>query len=161
MRIIHLLLPLALLFCGSAAAIGADGDARRPDQPAGGAGVTTVHGILVVASNRPGRSDDRLAPYEPTLRRILRFESYRLAGEGSSTLGVPGSGAFSLGRGQRIEIETEAGGAPGLRARVRWLDNGRQLMNTVLVLRRGVPAVLGGPARGEQGEVLAVIITAS
>ena len=39
-----------------------------------------VRAILVIASNQRGASDPKLADYEPTLRRVLRFESYRLAG---------------------------------------------------------------------------------
>jgi hypothetical protein len=162
MRLIHVLVSLVLLCIVPAGLARDGGDRSGPGGgESGGGGRTTVEGILVVASNQPGPSDDRLAPYEPTLRRILNFKSYRMAGEGSTTIGIPGEGDFSLGRGQRIEIETEASGGAGVRTRVRWLDGGRQLMNTVLVLRRGVPAVLGGPSRGESGEVYAVIITAS
>jgi multidrug efflux pump subunit AcrA (membrane-fusion protein) len=44
-----------------------------------------------------------------------------------------------------------------VKVRVRWLDGDRVLMQTGLSLRPGVPAVLGGPARGN-GEVYAVIV---
>lgn len=125
--------------------------------PARAADGASVRAILVTASNAEGKSDRRLAAYEPTLRRILRFNSYRFLGEGSTVLGVPGDGGFSLGQGHRLELTTEPGDGRSLRLRVTWLDGRRTLMQTGLVLRPGVPAVLGGPARGE-GEVYAVIV---
>ncbi|MEY3775351.1 MAG: hypothetical protein RLZZ129_2131 [Verrucomicrobiota bacterium] len=116
---------------------------------------TSVRAILVAASNAEGASDSRLAPFEPTLRRILRFQSYRYLGEGSAAL--TSSGTIHLGQGHRLELETEAGDGKAVRLRVNWLDGRRSLMQTGLVLRPGVPAVLGGPARGD-GEVFAVIV---
>ena len=62
-----------------------------------------IRGILVAASNAKAPSDGRLAAYEPTLRRILRFESYRFLGEGSASLNVPAQGQLSLGQGHRLE----------------------------------------------------------
>ncbi len=117
----------------------------------------SIHGILVVASNEKNNSDGRLAQYEPTLKRILRFESYRQVGEGSATLAVPASGSLSLGEGHSLELETEGSDGKSVRVKVRWLDGGRKLMDTGLTLRPGVPAVLGGPSRGK-GEVYAVIL---
>lgn len=117
----------------------------------------SIRGILVSASNAKGQSDGRLAAYEPTLRRILRFESYRYLGEGSTSLDVPAQGGLSLGQGHRLEIETESASDKAVRVKVSWLDGNRVLMETGLALRPGVPAVLGGPSRGE-GEVYAVIV---
>ena len=124
----------------------------------GRAAGANVHAILVIASNQRGASDARLAPYEPTLRRILRFESYRVGGEGASAVAVPGKSSIALGGGQVLEIETERSDGSGLRVRVRWVGGGQVLMNTGLVLRPGVPAVLGGPPSGDKGDVSAVII---
>ncbi len=117
----------------------------------------SIRGILVSASNAKGQSDGRLSAYEPTLRRILRFESYRYLGEGSASLGVPAQGRLSLGQGHRLEIETENASDKSVRVKVSWLDGDRVLMETGLSLRPGVPAVLGGPSRGD-GEVYAVIV---
>jgi hypothetical protein len=116
---------------------------------------TSVRAILVVASNAEGESDSRLAPFEPTLRRILRFQSYRYLGEGSATVAT--SGTINLGQGHRLELEHEPGEGRAVRLRVNWLDSRRSLMQTGLSLRPGVPAVLGGPSRGD-GEVYAVIV---
>lgn len=117
----------------------------------------SIRGILVAASNAKAPSDGRLAAYEPTLRRILRFESYRFLGEGSASLNVPAQGQLSLGQGHRLEIETESSNDKTVRVKVSWLDGDRVLMETGLALRPGVPAVLGGPSRGD-GEVYAVIV---
>ena len=118
----------------------------------------SIQGILVAASNEHGESDRRLGPYEPTLRRILRFESYRFLGEDRTALVVHQSGRLTLGDGHQLEVETESVDNNGIHIRVRWVAGGRTLMNTGLVLRAGVPAVLGGPSTGSKGEVYAVIL---
>lgn len=120
-----------------------------------------ARGILVAASNEKRDSDSRLAQYEPTLRRVLRFESYRFLGSGSTRAEANSDARMSIGQGHSVELAVESIKGDQIRARVRWLDGDRTLMNTVLVLRRGVPAVLGGPARGGGDDVLAVIIVAS
>lgn len=125
--------------------------------PAGAAENTHLRAILVVASNDRGPSDKRLAAYEPTLRNILRFESYRFIGEGSTSLAVPAKGSLSLGQGHRLEVETEEADRRTVHLRVSWFDGDRVLMRTVISQRPGVPAVLGGPARGND-EVYAVIV---
>lgn len=117
-----------------------------------------VQGILISASNESGATDGRLSAYEPTLRRILRFESYRFLGQGRADLADSESGRLSLGAGQQLELDVEKTDDRGIHVRVRWVANGRTLMNTGLVLRPGVPAVLGGPSTGKQGEVYAVIL---
>ncbi len=125
--------------------------------PANAVEGASVRAILVTASNAEGKSDRRLAAYEPTLRRILRFNSYRFLGEAATAVDVPGDGNLSLGQGHRLELTTEQSDGGSLRLRITWFDGRRTLMQTGLVLRPGVPAVLGGPARGE-GEVYAVIV---
>lgn len=132
---------------------------RGPALAADG-GQANVRAILVLASNQHGATDERLSAYEPTLRRILRFESYKLAGEGAAALAGGRKSSVRLGRGHTLELEAEKGDGKGVRLRVNWQDGGRSLMNTGLVLRPGVPAVLGGPANGKDGEVWAVILVA-
>jgi hypothetical protein len=120
-----------------------------------------VRGILVIASNQRGESDGRLSEYEPTLRRILRFESYRVAGEGSASLNTPGKASINLGRGHALKIDAEKSDGNDVKLRVQWQDGARSLMNTGLSLRPGVPAVLGGPSTGKEGEVWAIILVAN
>src|SRR6478609_8774311 len=117
----------------------------------------SVEGILITASNQAGQTDRRLAEYEPTLRRILRFESYHYVGQDSTRLDVPATGSLSVGDGHELEVTTEKADGKSLHVKVRWTSAGRTLMNTGLTLRPGIPAVLGGPAKSN-GEVYAVIL---
>jgi hypothetical protein len=126
--------------------------------PARAADRASLQGILISASNESGQTDRRLAQYEPTLRRILRFESYRFLGDDRASLEVPASGTLTLGDGHQIEVTTESSDGKAIHVKVRWTGGGRTLMNTGLVLRPGVPAVLGGPSTGNKGEVYAVIL---
>ncbi len=118
----------------------------------------SIRGILISASNESGQTDRRLAQFEPTLRRILRFESYRFLGDDSTSLEVPAQGSLSIGDGHELEVSTEKSDGKSIHVKVRWSAGGRTLMNTGLVLRPGVPAVLGGPSTGNKGEVYAVIL---
>jgi len=122
-----------------------------------GAAQASVQGILITASSQPGGTDRRLAQYEPTLRRILRFESYHYVGEDRAQLEVPASGTLSLGDGHQLEVTAEQSDGKSVYVKIKWSSGGRSLMNTGLTLRPGVPAVLGGPAKGD-GEVYAVIL---
>ncbi len=117
-----------------------------------------IQGLLISASSDRGETDRRLSAYEPTLRRILRFESYRFLGDDSASLDVPATGHLALGEGNELEIQTESSDGRSIRIKVRWLKNGRTLMSTGLALRPGVPAVIGGPSTGHKGDVYAVIL---
>lgn len=116
---------------------------------------TSVTAILVTASREPGDSDRRLAPYESTLRRILRFESFQYVGQGQATVPEGGEGSLNLGGGQSLTLENNGGN----QLAVTWRQGGRTLMRTGLVLRPGVPAVLGGPGTGKGDDVYAVLVT--
>lgn len=145
MKIIHRLTLLLAMLCGLTVT------ARAADR-------VSIQGILITASNESGQTDRRLAAYEPTLRKILRFESYRFLGDDRATLNVSDSGNLSLGDGHTLQVATESSDGKGIHVKVRWTANGRTLMSTGLVLRPGVPAVLGGPSTGSGGEVYAVIL---
>jgi hypothetical protein len=118
----------------------------------------SIQAILITASNEAGRSDPRLANYEPTLRRILRFASYRYIGGGSAVIDIPANGTIALGNGQHLELSAESPQGRGVRLRVEWKQGGRTLIETGLSLSPGVPAVLGGPGTGTKDEVYAVIL---
>ncbi len=117
-----------------------------------------VSALLVTASKQPGPSDARLKPYEATLRRILRFESFRLLGEGRARISAPGKGQIGLGGGHQLQLEIAS--EKGARVDATWQQGPRVLMQTGLSLRPGVPAVLGGPGTGKEGEVYAIIVIA-
>jgi hypothetical protein len=118
-----------------------------------------LRAILVSASKQPGKTDPSLSPYESTLRRILRFESFKQLGTDQARAQIPGKGALSISSGQIIEFSTENSKDDRLRVQITWKSGNRTLMRTGLALRPGVPAVLGGPARNDD-EVFAVILIA-
>ena len=118
----------------------------------------SVHALLITASNRKGGSDPKLADYESTLRRNLPFDTFRLTGEGSTAIAGGGRATISLGRGHRLELESEKGGG-GIRLKVQWMNGNKSVMSTSLTLRPGVPAVLGRRG-GDEGEVPVVLLIA-
>lgn len=147
MRLITLTSLILGLLATSVSTYAADGD------------TVTVRAILVSASKQPGKTDKALSRYESTLRRILRFETFKQLGTGRDRADVPGEGTLSLGSGHQIQFSTEDSRDDRLRVQITWQGGGRTLMRTGLALRPGVPAVLGGPARNDD-EVFAVIIIA-
>jgi hypothetical protein len=122
----------------------------------------TLQAILITASNeRNGRSDPRLAPYEGTLRRVLRFESFTFQGSDSGR--VRAGNATELVVGQGHELTVQASGENAFTLRIRWADKvgGRTVMETGVTLRPGVPMVIGGmPTERAPGEVYAIILVA-
>lgn len=118
---------------------------------------TTVNAILITAGNDGGQSDPRLAPYEATLRRVLRFNTYAFQGSDATRVVEGSQTTLMIGQGHELVVE---GGAAPYSIRIRWSNRDRTLMNTGLTLRPGVPAVLGGPGTGRAGEVYAVILVA-
>ncbi len=115
--------------------------------------------ILVSASREPGQTDRRLARYESNLRRILRFETFQQLGTGNGRAAVPGEARISIGQGHTLAFTTEPSRDDRIRVEITWSAGGSDLMRTGLVLRPGVPAVLGGPARNND-EVYAVLVIA-
>jgi len=118
----------------------------------------TVHAILVSASTEAGASDRRLARYESTLRRILRFESFQQLGSGRGRAAMPGEGSFGVGQGQNLQFHAEDAGNNRIRLQLQWQGDRRTFMRTGLVLRPGVPAVLGGPSRPDGGVYALIVI---
>jgi hypothetical protein len=118
---------------------------------------TTVNAILITAGNNGGSTDPRLAPYEATLRRVLRFNHYSFQGSDATRVSEGSRATLIIGQGHELTVE---GGANPYSIRIQWTQGGHSLMNTGLTLRPGVPAVLGGPATGDNNEVYAVILIA-
>lgn len=142
-----------LLTCGLLFAV------APPSLFAAESGEVTVRAILVSASKQPGETDRSLSRYESTLRRILRFESFSQLGSGKGRADIPGKGRVSIGQGQVLEFTTEASQDDRIRVQLDWRGESRTFMRTGLVLRSGVPAVLGGPKRGD-GSVYALLVIA-
>jgi hypothetical protein len=125
---------------------------RADDDP------VSVRAILVAASREAGETDRALARYEATLRRILRFESFQQLGSGRDRVALPGEGAFGVGQGQSLRYRAEDAGQGRVRLQLEWQGGSRSFMRTGLVLRSGVPAVLGGPSRPDGGVYALIVI---
>lgn len=148
MRLINrILLTCGLLF---AAAV--------PSLFAAESGEITVRAILVSASKQPGETDRSLSRYESTLRRLLRFESFQQLGSGKGRATIPGKGRVSIAQGQMLEFTTESSKDDRIRVQLDWRDGSHSFMRTGLVLRPGVPAVLGGPTRGDDSVYALLVI---
>jgi hypothetical protein len=108
----------------------------------------SVRGLLIAASQEPGESDPRLASYVANLKRIGRFESFRLLGDDSASVPVPGSAELSFG-GQTVRLTTEgSGGKAALRA--RWGSVDQQLVNST--------TMIVGPSSGRKGESYVLLL---
>ncbi len=142
MRIIKLLLPLLLVAIAPGRTLAAEGSRA------------TVTAILVIASNEPGRTDPRLAPYEANLKRTLRYESFRFVGDGQATVAAGGTTAISLPNNNRLALQGEKAEGPGLRVRVRY-------GSTDVVIPPGKTVIIAGRPAGASGEISAVIVTAN
>ena len=139
MRIIHLIFTLLVVAFTA--------------HPASAADTTRVTAILVIASNERGPSDPRLAPYEANLKRTLRYESFRFAGEGSATVVAGGSATLSLPNNNRLSLQAEKGDGPGVRVKVSY-------GSTDVVIPPGKTVIIAGrPAPG--GQISAVIVMAN
>lgn len=121
-------------------------------------GQINIRAILVSASKEPGQTDRRLAPYESTLRRILRFESYAQLGSGRGRSAIPGEGSLSVGQGQVLRFTTQESRDDRIRVQLEWKGGSHTFMRTGLVLRPGVPAVLGGPTRNDNSVYALLVI---
>lgn len=95
----------------------------------------SVRAIAFVASNKPGPTDPRLAPYVANLQRALRFESLKFVGESSTSVASGGAVSLSVTGGWRVELESDKAGS------VKVQHNGNSVTITP-----GRPAVFAGGA---------------
>ena len=113
-------------------------------------GRATISAILVIASNEPGRSDPKLAPYEANLKRTLRYESFRFVDERSATVPPGGKATLNLPSNNRLELEADGNG------RVK-VSSG----STSVAIPPGQTVVLAGRSAGNKGEIFAVIVSSN
>jgi hypothetical protein len=120
----------------------------------------TLQATLIVASDE-GTTDASLASHEATLRRVLRFKSFRrVGGSTASPLGPRGETTVEVGAGYSVDFwvnwitdrEVEYG--------VRWFKGRLTLANTTLTRPRRSTSVVGGPATEDGQGTYAVIVTA-
>ncbi len=121
------------------------------------AGVT-FKAVMIHASDNPSPKDGRIQGIESKLRRMLKFQYYKHAGEGSSSVSLPGSGTIQLGGGYSLSIQATDAGNGKISAKVQWKRGGSSLLSTQTRVSRGSPTVLGGVSQGS-GKLM-VILTA-
>lgn len=125
---------------------------------ASAAEIMMAQAMLVAASDKPGKTSKKLSPYEPNLKAVLRFESYRLEGDATAQVLIHQREALDMGGGHKLEVEVLQISGDRVKARVKWIYGDKSIANTVMVLRRGTPAVLGGLPKNDAGEVLSVLV---
>ncbi|MGJ8652962.1 MAG: hypothetical protein ACSHX8_06780 [Opitutaceae bacterium] len=111
--------------------------------------------ILVEATNKGTGIDAGLKSYASNFQRLFRFDSYTQVQRSSANLSLPGESKVSLNNGTTLAISASNGG-PTLLADLEWKRGGSSLLHTRLKLKRGTPAVLGGP-RSKDGNYLLII----
>jgi len=115
--------------------------------------------LILASSNASGGVDRALRPYEPTLRRLFKYDTYQLLQRATASAPLPGRRRMSLGGGHRLEIEARQAEGGKIRLRTRWLRGDRLLVDTAVVASRNRPTVLGGPpAEGGQGALLLILV---
>jgi hypothetical protein len=118
-------------------------------RPVSAADRATITAILVIASNERGPSDPRLKPYEANLKRNLRYESFRFAGEGSATVAAGGTATISLPNNNRLSLSADNAG----RVKVSY-------GSTDVAIPPGKTVVIAG-RETSKGEISAVILIAN
>lgn len=117
----------------------------------------SVQVILVIASNEKGPADRRLAPYEAALQRNLPESSFRLAGEGSATVGSDKPASVALAQGHRVEFRREASGG-GILLAVQWKNGNETLVRGTMRAVPGEPFVmLWRPKSGNEVPLVIVV----
>ncbi|MDP4643518.1 MAG: hypothetical protein NWS71_03635 [Opitutales bacterium] len=96
--------------------------------------------ILVKASNGSDGIDPALRSYSNTLERLFRFKSYQQISRDSFKVDVPGKATAKLGQGNRLTIDAQST-RNGIAADLDWSAGIHARLN----LKKGTPAVLGGP----------------
>ena len=117
-----------------------------------------VEVILVEANNGGSGVDASLSAYTSTLKRLFKFDSYRKVSSNRVALDMPGEAVTTLG-GQGGQLTMQAGVSEGnlIRTDLNWTRNGKKLLHTRLQLRKGTPALLGGPRSGDGSYLLLII----
>ncbi len=117
-----------------------------------------IEARLIHATNTARPADPSLAALEPKLRNIFKFQSYQSVGSGAVTANLPSTPNLGLGRGNRLELALAPGGGNKVQAGIKWFGPSGKVIETTMVMTRGVPVILGG---GQQdGGTMIIAVTA-
>jgi hypothetical protein len=139
------LVPLLALLLAPAAAVAGD--------PA-----LSIEAMLIHASNNPAPLDTRLDKVEYKLRRVFQFEHYRYYGGATVPLTVPGASVMDLGHNNKLTVNATGSHKGRVEASLKWENESGVVLNTTVVMSRGVPVILGGGM--QEGGTLILSITA-
>lgn len=118
-----------------------------------------LQATLIRASNDGNGTDRALLPFEPTLKRLFKYDSYELRNRSAAKVSLPGQARMNLGNGHHLEIGAQAAASDKVRFRIRWFQADDLLVNTTVVASRDRPTVLGGPSTEDvQGSLLLVVV---
>ena len=126
-------------------------------QPARAQQVVSIQAVMIHASDRPSAQDPRLDNIEYQLRRTFRFEYYKHIGEGSAAVNLPGATVLNLGGDFQLNLAASDAGKGRVRAAVQWMRGSDVVLNTTVVMTRGVPVVLGGISH-EGGTLIVTLV---
>ncbi|MBW7909265.1 MAG: hypothetical protein H3C50_10190 [Kiritimatiellae bacterium] len=113
-----------------------------------------VEAMLILASNEPAPLDRRLERVDYLLRPVLRFETYRLLGQGSVLLGAGGSTSLALGDGHVLYLRMGKKG----HVEVSWQRGEERLLSTSVGLQRNKPTILGGVPQGDGRLIVTLMV---
>jgi hypothetical protein len=111
---------------------------------------TTVHGILIIASNEPAKADPRLAAYEGILQRALNFRSFRFVAQSSTTVAAGAVATLDV-QGHQAELQGKEDGSV--------YASSRGAGNTISPGGPGTVFVAG--SAGSNGEMYGLIVFAN
>ena len=101
--------------------------------------------------------EDGLRPHAGTLQQLFRFNSYRQVARKSIRLDFPGEGGTDLPDGQSLALKAGPQKGATTLTEVTWVRNGKRLVHTRIQLRKGAPAVLGGPRSSRESIYLVIL----
>ncbi len=114
--------------------------------------------ILVVASEN-GSTDASLAQHEATLKRVLRFKSFRRVGGASSKpLAAQDETTIAIGGGYQLDIWVNWMTEREVDFGVRWFKGNQTFVNSTMTRPRRSTTALGGPAvEGGDGHYAVIV----
>jgi hypothetical protein len=125
-------------------------------------GRASIRVILITTATDSGVTDGQLQEFQAALQQSLRAQAFHFVGDKSVVLGIPATTELALGAGHVAVVSTDANDGKIVKIKLRWMADGRPVMNTPLALRAGLPAVINGPfTNKKRGETYALIVIGS
>lgn len=111
---------------------------------------------LIEATNQSSQTDPKLAPYANHLKRLFRFDSYQQIQQTTATVKIPGKTNIRLKNGTTLQIQT-SGNPKAPQAKLNWMRGDASLLRTQQILKKGTPALLGGPKSPKGNYILLIL----